>query len=358
MRRKAVSSSVPGDRLAAGPALGVIPLSLIVVLSAVLPLRGAPVIRSRIDDGPWSTTSAVDVRRGQSIALRVDETAGATIRWYRITPDTHTNHSNSRRPRAGGNVGWAGHARIGYQREEIRAFRDRWEVLPLTAVARVGLGETMKNWLRRRLWRIGIAQVDFPDVGSFWFQVEVECEGRIERSPGIGESDHRGLSPGVLRVSVRESDDFIGYVTSYLNVPGLYGSTNYQSENYIGVDCADVLVAAHRRVRGQSTSRNYNVSHLVDLLTHVAEFDLRGGAPSVTLEWGADIRPGDLLAVRYTRKRQYGHIGALYSDVNRNGRLDRNDMMLHAGPAPLHYSPLKCGAFDGHVIVLRLGREL
>ena len=32
---------------------------------------------------------------------------------------------------------------------------------------------------------------------------------------------------------------------------------------------------------------------------------------------------------------------------------DADDLVLHAGPAPLHYSSLASGVFDGDVVILR-----
>lgn len=76
-----------------------------------------------------------------------------------------------------------------------------------------------------------------PKVGSFWFQVKVNLkDGRTRKSAGIENSDRRGLSPSVFRVSYIEGKDYIGYLTSFYNVPGLFGSVPYQCENYIGVD--------------------------------------------------------------------------------------------------------------------------
>lgn len=92
---------------------------------------------------------------------------------------------------------------------------------------------------------------------------------------------------------------------------------------------------------------------LVDKLQKVAEIDLSNGMSSKTLSWQKDIRPGDLLAVRYPGNRQYGHIGALYSDANNNKILDPTDIVIHAGPYPLHFSRLKEGNFDGHIAILR-----
>ena len=331
-------------------------LLLLVAISVVVPAAKADanvVIRSRVDDGPWLTAPSVHPLKGQSISLKVDEVPAATIRWYRIVPDLSRNYQNANQPWEDRPYQWTGFAEIRYSREELTKLRGRWEVDPFRAIGKVGLWEEIRSGLRRISWRFGGPQYEYRDVGSFWFQAEVEVGGRIERSPGIDESDEKGLSPSVFRVSIRDCDGYLGYVASFLNVPGLFGSTAYQSANYIGVDCADVLDAAHAKWMGRSSSRDYNVAMLVDELTRVAEFELKRGNPDTELEWGSDVHPGDLIAVRYRGSRQYGHIGALHSDLNRNGILDRWDLVLHAGPSPLHYSPLRSGAFEGHVVVLR-----
>jgi hypothetical protein len=63
--------------------------------------------------------------------------------------------------------------------------------------------------------------------------------------------------------------------------------------------------------------------------------------------------PGDFIAVNYDDSKRYHHIGALYSDHNGNGLLDADDIVLHAGPAPLHFTALSSGAFDGDVVILK-----
>jgi len=315
--------------------------------------KSAVAVAARIDDGPWLDGPAVYPLKGQRVKLRVAERPGCEIRWYRILPDLSTNYQNANQPWEPDPYKWTGYARIRYEREELKEFRGRWEIEPLSVVSCIGLGERIRNYLRRLSRRLGGPQYRYSDVGSFWFQAEVESDERVERSPGIDDSDEKGLSPSVLRVSVRDGEGYLGYVSSFLNVPGLFGSTVYQSTNYIGVDCADVLVAAHGEWSGRAVDRNYNVAMLVDELPRVAEFEISGGTPGEKVEWGTDVRPGDLIAVKYRGWGQFGHIGALYSDANGNGVLDKWDLVIHAGPDPLHVSPLRWGAFEGMVVILR-----
>ncbi len=99
--------------------------------------------------------------------------------------------------------------------------------------------------------------------------------------------------------------------------------------------------------------RDYNVAALVKELPNSIHVTLAKGEPTRRVEIGRDVRPGDLLAVRYAGARQYGHIGTFYADANQNGVLDGEDLVLHAGPDALHTSRLDEGGFDGEVAVLR-----
>lgn len=291
-------------------------------------------IQSRIDGGQWKHDKAIYPLKGQGVTLRVDEVPGAAVRWYEIAADISKNYKNANWPWEEEPYKWVGLAKIDYRREELRRFRGLRQVRLFDEEA-------------------GNCRFHGGRAGSFWFQVEVAKEGVVYRSAGIEDGDHRGLSPRVFRVSVRDGEGYLGYVTSFFNVPGLFGSVTYQSNNYIGVDCADVLMAAYGKWRGKAMEKNYNVAMLVNKWPKVKEFNLSGGRPDRAVRWDSDVYAGDLIAVRYRGGRQYQHIGALYEDANKNGVLDEEDVVVHAGPGPLHCSRLKEGSFDGHVVILR-----
>lgn len=301
-------------------------------------------ILSSITGGRWGSDAAICPLKGQTVALKVEAVPGGSIRWYRIVPDISKNYNNANWPWEANAYRWVGFARIDYHRKELTQFRGKWRISPLPAAgsSSQSAADAITN---SRYYR--------NDMGSFWFQAEVASDGKIHRSPGIEDSDNRGISPKVFRMSVRNGEGYIGYLTSFFNVPGLFGSVNYQSSNYIGVDCADVLMAALAAWKKKPMQKNYNVAMLVTGLTRVAEFDLSYGNTAKKLRWGSDVRPGDFIAVRYPSGKQYAHIGVLYSDANKNGLLDAADIIIHAGPAPLHLSRLKEGNFDGHVVILR-----
>ncbi|MEI7822610.1 MAG: hypothetical protein WCK55_16980 [Verrucomicrobiota bacterium] len=191
------------------------------------------------------------------------------------------------------------------------------------------------------------------DCGSFWFQVEVKRDGRILRSPGLDESGEKGMSTRVFRLSVRKTDGFLGIVTSYCNVPGLFGCVPWQSYQYVGVDCVDVFMAAACRRKGVELKRDWNVAMIVDQWPKAAESDLSAGVFSNELIWGRDLKPGYLVVVRYAGGKTYQHIGALMGDMNKNGILDAADTIIHAGPEALEVSEIAWGSFDGHIVIMR-----
>lgn len=235
----------------------------------------------------------------------------------------------------------------------MTGFRGRWQIEPFDKENDTSVRDRKSSSLGSLWNKAANSKFYHKDVGSFWFQVEVKKEGVIYRSPGIEDSDKKGLSPKVFRVSIRDGEGYIGYLTSFFNVPALFGSVTYQSNNYIGVDCADVLVAAYGKWKNKPIEKNYNVAMLVSQWPKVQEFDLLEGTADKQLKWGRDVRPGYFIAVRYRGCKQYQHIGALFSDANRNGVLDGGDLVIHAGPVPLHCSYLKEGNFDGHIVLLQ-----
>ncbi len=309
-------------------------------------------IKSSVDRGPWKTSAAIYPLKGQSVRLGIDEVPGAGVRWYQIIPDISQVYQNCNFPWEPNAYKWIGLAKIKYLRKEIKGSRDRWEI----DLFRNGASRPEGNGTTEPASAMVKAPVDSPhyreDVGSFWFQVEVHKKGRVKRSPGIEDSDKKGLSPEVLRVSVRDGKGYLGYLTSFFNVPGLFGSVAHQSNNYIGADCCDVLVSAYGKWKGKTIRTNYSVALLVTKLRKRVQCELTDGKPNKTLSWGKQIHPGDFIAVGSSKNGPYIHIGALFSDADKNGVLSEGDLVLHAGPMPLHFTHLREGKFDGHVVIL------
>jgi len=298
-------------------------------------------LEGRVADGAWKSGPAVAVR-GQAVSVHVAEAPVGEVRWYQVFPDLDQQYKNANHPWEPDPYTWVGFGEITYERHELVDWRGVAEpvVFEASGVSNLLVDPSASPYFD-------------AEVGSYWLQAEVHTEGKVVRSAGIEERDHRGLSPAVFRVTMRQDTSFLGELTGYRNVPGLFGSVVHQSRHYIGVDCADVLVAARARARDEGLSRNFNVAMLVSEWDRVDAFAVANGAPERAVSWGSDVRPGDLLAVRYAGSRQYAHIGALAEDADGDGLLGPADLVLHAGPDPLHHSKLSAGGFDGDVIVLR-----
>ncbi len=318
----------------------------------------AVTIQSRIDDGAWQTHSAIYPLKGQQVTLKVSQVPSATVRWYQIFPNLDNMYNNANFPWEKNPYQWAGFGKIDYQRQELTQFRNQWQIRPFESDRSSLMDKFWDWWLKDSNTHPPRSRFYQPEIGSFWFQVEIEKQGKITQSPGIEDSNSKGLSPKVFRVSIKNSDDYVGYLTTYFNVPGIFGSTTYQSNHYIGVDCADVLVAAYGQWKGQPMRKNYNVAMLVTKLPKRSELDIINGQPSKPQTWNKHVYRGDFIAVKYAGARSYQHIGVLAGDSNENGILDGEDLVIHAGPLPLHYSYLKDGSFEGHAVILKHSKRL
>jgi hypothetical protein len=127
-----------------------------------------------------------------------------------------------------------------------------------------------------------------------------------------------------------------------------------QSRHHIGADCADVLMAAWGAWRKKPLKKNFNVQMLTKKFKVVRDLRIDRGRPDQTVLWESQVRAGDFIAVSYGEdSNRFHHIGALFDDADEDGQLTPDDVIIHAGPDPLHLTRLKEGAFDGRVVILR-----
>jgi len=88
-------------------------------------------------------------------------------------------------------------------------------------------------------------------LGTMRYKVAVEWAGGRIASDGKDANDRGGIRPTVFRVSFRRADGLVGFLTSYFNVPNVFGSSTgrwgHQTDRYQGADCADVIIGAARR---------------------------------------------------------------------------------------------------------------
>ncbi|MBW2278438.1 MAG: hypothetical protein JRF63_13175 [Deltaproteobacteria bacterium] len=309
-------------------------------------------IRSSTNGSKWMNKRALNVSKTDDVVLKVNTAEGAEVRWYMIFADITRFYQNANHPWEENAYGWTGLEKIAYHRVEIHALRGQREVRPLAEVD--GLWDSVATWFREAGVNEHLLDFYRAEAGTFWFQAEEWRDGALAaRSPGIEDADDRGISTRVIRIAVRSGDDYLGHLEAFFNVPGVFGSILYQSKNHIGADCADVLMAAWAKWKKRRPDKNYNVQMLVGKFKKRLKTVIDGGNSTTEVRWGEDVFPGDFIAVNYDDSKRYHHIGALYADRNGNGLLDADDIVLHAGPAPLHFSTLGSGVFDGDVVILK-----
>lgn len=249
----------------------------------------------------------VDRVGGRRVAGPLPE--GAVVAWLRVRP--RYQHYSNVVPWGAFEGEWRGVERLLYVEEPLEA---NGEISIDGAVLRLrGRGD---------------------GAGTTWIAAEVSLpDGRRLHTPGALSTDRHGIDRGVLRVSFREGDDFLGWLTSYYGVPFVFGSVSRQVDRYAGADCADVLIGAQRasgrRMRYVSVA---GISRYARPRGDVLIVDRRGRLRAedgslVSLRWGEDVARGDLVAIDYdSLGRRWDHIGALVADDG-DGVLDGADLL-------------------------------
>ena len=313
---------------------------IFISLCVIAQLLTAAQISHKVDNGAFKTSLSAYLKPSQTLTMRFNVSNAKSIKWYQIIPNTSKFYKNANHPWEENPYQWSDYGKISYDRVEIKAFENKKEVELSQKILEANRPKNNPYY--------------HSELGSFWFEVKVIKEnGKVVKTKGIRNVERKGLSPKVFRVSYMASDDYIGYLTTFFNVPGIFGSMPYQSRNYIGVDCADVLVATSKVMNKQKNTKNYNVVMLVDKFKTKVKTKIVRGNPVKTLRWGKEFKKGDFIAVKYRENGRYAHIGMLYGDENNNGVLDKEDSIINAGPNALHLTPLSKGAFNGTVVILK-----
>lgn len=194
-------------------------------------------------------------------------------------------------------------------------------------------------------------------LGTVRFKVELQvASGATLASPGVEATDTFGLTRAVHRVSIRKSDDFLGWLSAYLLVPEVFGSAgggrDHQTERFTGADCADVMVGAWRRTgRGVEYTNVAGLPSYAKVVQPSTELDDRG-MPQTPI---TGVQPGDLIRIDYGgtlrdhTPRAFDHVAALWEDKSdpagpfkgaADGRLDGFDLVIHMGHPRLVIEPL------------------
>ncbi len=274
-----------------------------------------------------------------------DEELDLTIRWVKIEPYMrhpskgndptvpsylwYTNAYTPRSPKA--SEGWIDFDKIRYKSTYLPEYRDRWRI-PADA-----------HPTDRRYDLHG-------GLGLMRYGVEASVSGSTIRSKDESVVNYLGISNDVMKLAVRADNTFCGYVTSFFNVPGLFGSHEKQVENYIGVDCADMLIGAYRKWANSDFAFT-GVNGLIEQMNAVGpvHYLTERGTIYVDKEkqvpCRTEFQKGDLVTFDYpgTVAGWYDHIGVLYIEDG-DGVISGGDMMIHCGPAEPRVEPLETQA--------------
>lgn len=196
-------------------------------------------------------------------------------------------------------------------------------------------------------------------LGAMRYMVKMQYDGKKYRTADEKTLNYLGISEKVFRLTVRADDSYLGYATSYFNVPGIYGSHERQVDRYIGVDCADLVVGAHRRWKPEKDTKYTGVNGLRKIMkaqgTKYALF--RNGRVAEAKSNNTmknTFKKGMIVMFDYPGSRMgwYDHVAIMYKD-NGNNVIDGNDLILHCGPMEPRITKLKSqgGVLDFPTIV-------
>lgn len=197
-------------------------------------------------------------------------------------------------------------------------------------------------------------------LGTVRYAVSIRSASGENHSPNATTLGRGGIKTSVRRVSFRRGDDAVGWLTSFFNVPNVFGSAGkgrrHQTELHQGADCADVLVGAFRKagatlpytsVAGLYRHADVITDKLYATSDGIYEIgpDGQPGKP-VRLRFGEDVRPGDLVTIDYAMllvtRRSWDHIGMIGDDAGTKGIWDPADGLLHMGYLyGLEHTPLR-----------------
>ena len=185
-------------------------------------------------------------------------------------------------------------------------------------------------------------------LGTMRYKVTVKGPGFTASSPGEDDLEGHGISRRVMRIGFRHGDDLPGWMTTFFNVPNVFGSggshTQHQTDLFQGADCADVIVGALRvagvtlpysSVKGLSSHARPVTPRLFMNAGGVFVFvDGHPGDP-VRLAFGTNVRSGDLMLIDYVgpaaSPRTWDHVAVVAADVGKAGEFDPEDRVMHMG---------------------------
>lgn len=203
-------------------------------------------------------------------------------------------------------------------------------------------------------------------LGTMHFAAELELDGKIYATPALtATKPNTPYPPRLAQLTVQRDKSYLGAVTSFFNVPGVFGSYERQVELRWGVDCADLVVGARRSYTGKSipftnvtglryefVRRGYLELVAEDLWLNVEGRIFKGysrQSGQLTGEMAPLVRGGDVIVFNYSpdaTRRSWDHTGVLDRPGGEPPRaLSGKDLIIHAGPAEAQVDPLASEKF-------------
>ncbi|MBT3814698.1 hypothetical protein HOE37_02340 [Candidatus Woesearchaeota archaeon] len=200
------------------------------------------------------------------------------------------------------------------------------------------------------------------ELGTMRFSLELRINDKSWNTPNHNNVKRGGIKSDVLRICYLLDETFLGWTTSYFNVPGIYGSASlnhshsqrsHQTELYLGFDCADLIVGAARHLNrkykytnadGLRQQTEYSDEYLLHQNGEIT--DLEGN--TAQLKYDQDVQQGDLVFFADQNSNRYWHVVVLLEDVNDLSATQRKEKedaeRIFNGHDPiLHYDNLGLG---------------
>lgn len=171
--------------------------------------------------------------------------------------------------------------------------------------------------------------------GTLRYKVEVGNDLGTISSPGK-ENYREGLLPDVRRISLRENkgeEDNVDFMTLFFNTAYIFGNTAKQVNQFVGVDCQDLVIYSLNRTSRAKLSYD---EHIHNTQKNQLIFDGYVGPLGKTYNKNGNrkkvkIKRGDI--IRFPGRISGSHYGAIYEDNSLfglpNGKLDVFDEIIH-----------------------------
>ncbi|MEW6558086.1 MAG: hypothetical protein AB1349_12170 [Elusimicrobiota bacterium] len=117
-----------------------------------------------------------------------------------------------------------------------------------TTVRNIRINEKNVSPSEIRQWN----ESEFGNIEINWYKVKIiytdkSGKKQVLATPGKESVDYCGITQKVHRIDFRKDNTYLGWLSSYYNVPGVFGSVDSQDNEYTGIDCADLVVAGYRK---------------------------------------------------------------------------------------------------------------